>query len=288
MIKLPWTTYNNPCGWIEPTTYCQLKCEGCYRGEDKGIPQRHKNDYTVLNEIDKQIELRGIKLLTISGGEPLLYPKLGQVIDYAKSKNLQVRLLTNGVLLTPKLIDKLNVDEILIHIFSPSQVKTYAEMFNGKTLFGFNITVSKDNILELPYFLEKIKKTNASRVLLTIKTDFENNTDKMFKQVQEIVELKYGKPMYYLGRTLTNKKSWLIYNHKPLSIKRIPTYLKELKVRAFPNLVNPIGQVLVILNLPEKTSKGWDLCEGCPDAMFYKGKLVPSCLLERIKKGEEI
>jgi uncharacterized Fe-S cluster-containing radical SAM superfamily protein len=28
-----------------------------------------------------------------------------------------------------------------------------------------------------------------------------------------------------------------------------------------------------------------DLCDGCPDAMLYKGRLVPSCLLEEIKNG---
>ena len=27
-----------------------------------------------------------------------------------------------------------------------------------------------------------------------------------------------------------------------------------------------------------------DFCDGCPDAILYKGRLVPSCVLEEIKK----
>ena len=30
----------------------------------------------------------------------------------------------------------------------------------------------------------------------------------------------------------------------------------------------------------------WDVCKGCPDAMMYEGKLIPSCLLERVRAGE--
>lgn len=32
----------------------------------------------------------------------------------------------------------------------------------------------------------------------------------------------------------------------------------------------------------------WNLCSSCPDAMLHEDKLVPSCFLERIKRGEII
>jgi len=47
-------------------------------------------------------------------------------------------------------------------------------------------------------------------------------------------------------------------------------------------------QILTVNCGPDLLSKGWDLCTACPDAMLHNGKLVPSCLYERIKKGEEI
>ena len=44
----------------------------------------------------------------------------------------------------------------------------------------------------------------------------------------------------------------------------------------------------VIVDPPSLENNKWDLCKGCPDPMIHNGNLVPSCLLERIKKGEKI
>ena len=47
-------------------------------------------------------------------------------------------------------------------------------------------------------------------------------------------------------------------------------------------------QVILIIDVPDNVNGEWNLCDGCPDAMYYNGKLVPSCLLERVKAGENI
>ena len=47
-------------------------------------------------------------------------------------------------------------------------------------------------------------------------------------------------------------------------------------------------QVVLLIDAPEKTEDGWDLCEGFPDAMLHNGQLVPSCLLERVRDKEKI
>jgi len=51
---------------------------------------------------------------------------------------------------------------------------------------------------------------------------------------------------------------------------------------------NIYSQSVFIINTPQKIAGRWDFCDGCPDAMFYNGDLVPSCLLERVKEGEDI
>ena len=40
MYRLPWSKEDNPSGWIEVTTFCQLKCPGCYRGLAEKNPIR--------------------------------------------------------------------------------------------------------------------------------------------------------------------------------------------------------------------------------------------------------
>jgi len=53
--RLPWSSKDNPNGWIEPTTFCQLKCPGCYRGLDKENPKYVHED---LEKMKKQIKPR--------------------------------------------------------------------------------------------------------------------------------------------------------------------------------------------------------------------------------------
>ena len=61
LYRLPWTTFNNPNGWIEPTTYCQLACPGCYRGLDLPNPLRQNTNLAhVKKEIDHLKKIRKI------------------------------------------------------------------------------------------------------------------------------------------------------------------------------------------------------------------------------------
>src|SRR3972149_9474852 len=101
LYRLPWTTYNNPNGWIEPTTYCQLACPGCYRGLDQPSPPRiHENIEKLKKDIDTLVKIRKIETLSVAGGEPLLYPQLDKLIKYAHKRNLKVKIVTNGWALT--------------------------------------------------------------------------------------------------------------------------------------------------------------------------------------------
>ncbi len=118
--RLPWTTYNNPNGWIEPTTYCQLRCPGCYRGCDKD----HHNPIHIpleemMHQVDMLIEKRNIHTLSISGGDPLLYPFLSELIHYVYSRELRIMIFTNGIALNEKRLRQLKSDgvsQIIIHI----------------------------------------------------------------------------------------------------------------------------------------------------------------------------
>ena len=57
--------------------------------------------------IDKLAEL-GTSLVTISGGEPLLHPELDDVIGRIRKNGMVAGLITNGYLLVPERIERLN------------------------------------------------------------------------------------------------------------------------------------------------------------------------------------
>ena len=74
----------------------------------------------------------------------------------------------------------------------------------------------------------------------------------------------------------------------PCAIKTIIGYIGAIIKNPANIIKSPKCQIIHLINTPKLTDKGWDLCDGCPDAILYKGQLVPSCLLERIKLGEGI
>lgn len=367
LYRIPWSTYNNPNGWIEVTTYCQLACPGCYRGLALPNPERkHFELIQLKKDIDRLIKTRKIKILSIAGGEPLLYPQLNELLAYAKKKGLKTRIVSNGAALTKNrliTLKKLGVVEISVHIAN-YQKRTrlkgekqlnklreyYCQIFRevkGVEL-DFIITVSKTNIGDLPSVINFYQKNSdvVSRAIFTIYRDVffkkpqeEDKTNYVKpKSLINLIDKTYGaKPCAYLGKKLDKKSiSWLFFAPILLGSKPIayadsktvqnlfsqdknktwnsfpvrdekPNLAKSLSIISFPTLIKilagaasalihdpksilniPRAQIIIILNTPTLTEKGWDLCDGCPNAILYKNKLVPSCLLERIKLGENI
>ena len=45
-------------------------------------------------------------------------------------------------------------------------------------------------------------------------------------------------------------------------------------------------QIVSIVDSPQMLDDGRvDMCDSCPDAILYKGELVPKCILDKIKNG---
>jgi MoaA/NifB/PqqE/SkfB family radical SAM enzyme len=69
--RLPWNYADNAISWLEPTTMCNLRCEGCYRDFDN---QQHKSLEEVRTELELFKRLRKSDCISIAGGDPLVYP----------------------------------------------------------------------------------------------------------------------------------------------------------------------------------------------------------------------
>jgi hypothetical protein len=56
-----------------------------------------------------------------------------------------------------------------------------------------------------------------------------------------------------------------------------------------PGLIFQKARIQVLsITIPPGTVNGQiDMCDACPDAMLYRGQLVPSCALERIKAQQD-
>ncbi|MBV9039324.1 MAG: radical SAM protein, partial [Acidobacteriaceae bacterium] len=89
---------------IIPIRRCNLACTYCNEF-DKHSPPVPTDD--MLRRLDKLAEL-GTSIITFSGGEPTLHPDLDQLIRRVRANGAIATLITNGYLLTPDRIKRLN------------------------------------------------------------------------------------------------------------------------------------------------------------------------------------
>lgn len=89
---------------IIPVRRCNLSCAYCNEYDDysKPVPTQ-----TMRRRIDRLAGL-GTNIITISGGEPLLHPDLDEIITHVRRSGIIAGLITNGYLLTPQRIHRLN------------------------------------------------------------------------------------------------------------------------------------------------------------------------------------
>ena len=89
---------------IIPMRRCNLSCAYCNEYDRVSAPVPTEE---MLRRIDVLARL-GTLIITISGGEPLLHPDLDEIIRAIRSHNVIATIITNGYLLTPHRIVRLN------------------------------------------------------------------------------------------------------------------------------------------------------------------------------------
>jgi len=89
---------------INITDRCCFKCIMCNQWREKSKQELGTKDWQVILD---QLKEENIKMVTFSGGEPLLRNDLIDIIKYAKKLNMTCSLFTNGYLLNEDNIQKL-------------------------------------------------------------------------------------------------------------------------------------------------------------------------------------
>jgi len=89
---------------IVPMRRCNLACTYCNEFDDVSDPVPVDE---MLRRIDHLGRL-GTSVITISGGEPLLHPELDQIIARIRKTGAIAGMITNGYLLMPERIERLN------------------------------------------------------------------------------------------------------------------------------------------------------------------------------------
>jgi len=103
--------------WIELSSRCNLKCRLCV---NKDIPQHLKGDinFDLYKKIIDEVKDYVYDVNLFHRGEPLLHPRLIDIISYAHTSNIKTRIHTNSTLLTPALSRKIILSGLDLISFS--------------------------------------------------------------------------------------------------------------------------------------------------------------------------
>ena len=89
---------------IIPIRRCNLSCAYCNEYDDVSKPVPTD---VMVKRINRLADL-GTGVITLSGGEPLLHPELDEIIAAIRRRGPMAAMITNGYLLTPDRVQKLN------------------------------------------------------------------------------------------------------------------------------------------------------------------------------------
>jgi len=132
--------------YLHMTNNCNLKCPYCYNKSDRetkiklekiGMVAPTLNTEEYKNLIARIIEC-GIRRILFTGGEPLMRPDILELIEFARSKSETVNLeiLTNAILITDEVAEKLCQFMNAVTISLDGHEKHMHEYYRGRNTFA--------------------------------------------------------------------------------------------------------------------------------------------------------
>lgn len=245
--------------YVEHT--CDLNCVFyCYKHEKKRAFQHLQE---LKEECDKFVNFYGNTCVDITGGEPMIYPKIIQLVEHCKKINLIPTIITNGQRLTAELVEKLKqagLEDFLIPYHGLEKEYNYLiQKADGYSLmrcglgiitkagltFRTNTVVTKINYRTLPdlarEFLEAGQKV-ANFIMF-------NPLDEGVNFPKQDLRIRYSETAPYLMEAISI-----------LNSKGIEVHVKYMPFCLFPGLEK------YIINFPQMPFDqwGWRFKRGYP------------------------
>jgi len=279
LYRMPWSKNDNPNGWVEITTDCNLKCPGCYRGCNR---QRHSPEHEDLHKIKEQIlqlkEIRNCQTISVSGGEPLLHPQVMEVVSFINELGLKVLLFTNGKLLTKEKLIQLKeygMTGVIIRVdalreegeMSEASLNNLRQKYSdlvdqvGGIFLGFTCVINKTNIDQIPDIIKWMQKNSRKVNLLVLilmrqvifeeqeklnATDFVKLSDLHRVISDQLPDLKYNA---FLGSQAEDMKIKWLYSIWFSLDRKVLTYANKRFIELIQSIYHfKMGKYVYILN----------------------------------------
>ena len=154
---------------LEPLHACNLTCTGCgrIREYESTITQR-----VPLEECLAAVDECGAPMVSICGGEPMMYPQIGELVAGILERNKNIYLCTNGMFIVKRL-----------HEFKPNKLFFFNVHLDGleKT---HDICVEREGVFREA--IEGIKAAKAAGFMVCTNTTIYKETD--MREIEALFE----------------------------------------------------------------------------------------------------
>ena len=239
---------------LEPTHLCNLACSGCGRIREYASTIERMMP---LEECLVSVDQCPAPIVTITGGEPLLYPQIGELTKGILARGKHIQFCTNALLLEESL-DKLPLHpNLTLNIHLDGLEETHDRILERKGAFraalsaidtaksrGYrvctNTTIFRDtDLLEIELLFAKLTEMGVDGLLVAPGFDYEAVGDDIFlarreieQKFQQIYKMSrrfhfWSTPMYLRflkGEKLLQCTPWGNPTRNPLGWKA-PCYL---------------------------------------------------------------
>jgi hopanoid biosynthesis associated radical SAM protein HpnH len=152
---------------LEPLHACNLTCTGCGRIREY---KSTINEMLTVEQCMKAVDECGAPIVSICGGEPMIYPEIGRLTSEILGRNKHIYLCTNGMFIRKHLREFKPTSHLFFNVHLDGMEKTH------------DICVERDGVFREA--IEGIKAAKAAGFLVTSNTTIYKETD-----IEEIAEL---------------------------------------------------------------------------------------------------
>jgi MoaA/NifB/PqqE/SkfB family radical SAM enzyme len=161
----------------------------------------------------------GYNWVSLSGGEPVLYPPLPELLKHSQALGMQTTLVSNGMLLTARQLDRIQPHLDLLVISLDGKPESHNAMRGSERAFelmasrlaglrqrglafGFIFTLTQHNLDELPWVAEFAASSGARLLQIHPLEDFGNATRRLRGKVPDGTEGAYA---WVLGQQIQKR-----------------------------------------------------------------------------------
>ena len=152
---------------LEPLHACNLTCTGCGRIREY---KSTINEMLTVEECLKAVDDCGAPIVSLCGGEPMIYPELNRLVTEILDRKKHIYLCTNGMFIRKRLKEFKPTSRLFFNVHLDGLEKTH------------DICVERDGVFREA--IEGIKAAKAAGFLVTSNTTVYKETD-----IEEIADL---------------------------------------------------------------------------------------------------